>query len=112
MSLEYKTIVGGLIFMVLLNLVMGLVVNPDTIEGFDEKAVIREWSDGISSFSFISFTSRVLLNVANNVFSVFGVNLIASILLLPWWLNTLLILYNLIIVFAVIFYLIDRLWIG
>lgn len=110
MSLELKIIINSLIFMALLNISLGFIIDASLIDNYDQQQVINDLTGELGTVA--GFITSTLLDVGQFLFSLFGVDFIASISILPVWVITLLVLYNVIVAIMVVFYIIDRVWVG
>lgn len=107
---EYKTMIIGIIFFLFLNISLGFVIGNEPVEHFDKQEVLDEVTSELGVIG--GFISTALLEIGLVFFGLFGVNFISAIAILPLWMNLILVTYNIIIVLAVIFWLVSRLWIG
>lgn len=108
--LEFRMVMFGVIFMFILNTLLVLFVSPDQIQDFNQDSVIEDITDELGAVS--GFITSALLNIGIAMFGLFGIDFIAYVSVLPLWVLSALTLYNIIIVFALIFYLVDRIWVG
>jgi len=112
-STELSLIVFGLIFMLLLNISLGFIIDSSLINNYDVESTISGYiNESMDLGIILSSAVTGLLWFVDLFFSVFGVNFIAVITILPLWMTTVLVLYNSLITFAIIMYLVDRIWIG
>lgn len=111
-STEYKVIIFGIMFMAILNIFLGYMVDYSigTITDYDAETAISELTADMGYLS--SWITEVLLEVGAIVFGIFGIDFVGAIYVLPLWAGGLLLLFNYAIVFTVIFYIVDRFWIG
>ena len=109
MSSELKIIVFGLFFLIMLNFSLGFVI-PDSVEDLNEEEILNEITDELGIIS--GFITTALINIGLFFFGLFGINFLSAIVLMPLWFNVILVTFNILMVLSIIFYLVDRLWIG
>lgn len=107
-SVELKIVIIAIFFMFILNLFVAQIT-PDYSD-FEQQEVIDEITDELDAVS--GFITTALLNVGITLFSIIGVDFIGAIEILPTWFITFISIYNTIVVIALIFYLVDRIWVG
>jgi len=112
-SIELSLIIYGLIFMLLLNISLGFVIDETLISSYDIEDNINDYvNDTLDLGILLGSAVTGLLWMVSVFFSIFGINFIAVITILPTWMTGLFILYNSLISFAIIMYFVDRLWLG
>ena len=121
MGNELKILLGIIIFMFSFNIILGYVI-PDAYDYNDtnsyfeqfKNALIDEESSWIGQITGYAFAGLfgLIFATANFWFSLFGVQLIVNIPMMPSWFNAGLFLVNITGISAIIFYIIDLVWIG
>lgn len=96
--------------MALLNISLGFIIDSSLIENYDQQQVIDDLTSELGAIA--GFITNALLDIGQFLFGLFGVDFIASITILPLWVISLLVLYNIIVSIMVVFYIVDRLWVG
>lgn len=109
-SVEFKVILFGLIFMTILNITLGLIVDPSMIQDYDQQEQADELVSELGPVG--GFFANSLLSIGVTVYGIFGVDFIAVVTVLPTFVLVLINLLNTVVVFSLIFYLVDRLWLG
>jgi len=109
-SVELKVIIFSLIFMTILNIMLGQILDPSLVTDYNQDQAINEIVSELGAVS--GFITSALLNIAIAIYSIFGVDFILAITVLPTIVVTLLTLFNAIVTFSIVFYLVDRIWIG
>lgn len=111
-STELNIIIFGVIFLFLTNISIGFVldsyVEGSSVETSVESYVNDELDLGVILGSFVT----AILWIFTIFFGLFGVNFIGALILLPSWFLGMIGLINAIIIFAIIMYFVDRIWIG
>jgi len=105
---EFKIVIFGFIFMILLNISLGFIIDPSQIQNFNEQDVI---DDIVSELGLISGTiTSIILNMGILFFGLFGINFIAGIVILPPIVLSLITFFNLLVTFSLIFYIVEKIW--
>jgi len=102
--------------MTLLNVSLGFIsesIYNVEFTNYETENTISNYVNDELDFGYIGGSVVTgLLWVVSVFFSLFGINFIAVISLLPLWLTTLFLLLNTITAFSIIMYFVDRIWIG
>ncbi|MFW6377221.1 MAG: hypothetical protein ACOCZ5_01120 [bacterium] len=106
--IELRIVIVGLITMLILNGVVGLLTPNYSLQ--DRQETLDELTDEMGVLS--STIVDTILALGSGLFSLFGVDFIASIDVLPTWFISFLVVYNVIVIFSFIMYLVDRFWFG
>lgn len=109
---ELSVIIFGIIFISLLNLSLGFILDSSLVSSYDPEVTVIEFVDSLDLNFFYTGMLIGLLTIVNLFFSLFGVNFVSAISVVPTLFITLIGLFNSIVIFALIMYLINRLWIG
>lgn len=109
---ELGIILFGIIFLSLLNFSLGYVLDSSIVSNYDAETTVSDYVETLDFGIMGSALATALLSVVTLFFSVFGINFVASISVLPSALIVFFTLFNGIIIFALIMYLVDRFWIG
>ena len=121
-STELKIVLFVTFFMFLFNLFIGLVVSQSSISLSDKDAYLNNiqnsfideegnFLEQLAGYITGNFITGIFI-IASAYFSLFGVDFILLIDVLPTWFNSIFVLFNITGLFAVVFYIIDRIWIG
>jgi hypothetical protein len=111
-SIEFKVILYGLIFMVITNISLGYIIDESMITNYDAETEVSDYVDSLDLGWFSGGALSLILSISSLFFSLFGVDFILMIEVLPTFMLTILTFFNVLIVFSLIMYLIDRIWIG
>ena len=112
-SVELNIIIFGLIFMTLLNISLGFILDSNLYE-------TKNISDDISNYVYTGLGATalfapfllILVAILSLFFSLFGVSFIIAISVLPLWVSAIILLLNALVIFSIIMYFVERLWIG
>jgi len=112
-SIELSVIIFGLIFMTFLNISLGFVLDSSLVSNYDPEATISEYVNNELDLGIVLGSAVTgLLWLINIFFSIFGVNFVGVITILPLWVGSIFLLLNTLISFSIIMYFVDRIWIG
>lgn len=111
-STELNIVIFGVIFLFLTNVSLGFVIDT-YVEGSDLETSVDSYVNDTLDLGVIlgAFVSGILW-VITIFFSLFGVNFIGALIILPIWVLGFLAIINSLVIFALIMYFVDRLWIG
>lgn len=96
--------------MTILNIFVGFLYPSDAITLYDRDSQIDTITENLGGIS--GFITGGLLEIGAFLFSLYGIDFIGFITDLPSFIATLFVVFNLSVVLATVFYIIDRFWIG
>lgn len=123
-SVETKILISGLFFFALFGILIGLIL-PEELQNTASLSNVTDQLNPITGTTIADIpilgnvlqvifdvVLTVIFFLIDTMFSIFGVDIISGIVILPAWLNTLLLLYSVVIFYCLIMIIIDRIWIG
>lgn len=106
---ELGIIIFGLIFITLSNIAIGFILDSSFVDTNDGENTISGYVDSLDVGVFVGVVLTGIITLASLFFSIFGVDFIVAITVLPLWTLGLYALINGIILFALLMYFYDQL---
>ena len=109
-SIELKIIIYALIFMLFFNILLSFIAGAGGISLLDKDTYIQEITADMGIIG--GWLTANLLTIGSAMFTFLGIDLISNLQVFPLWLNSIMLAYSILVIFATVFYIVDRLWLG